>query len=138
MIAETFDIDLPELPRKSDYKGRVWHYLSLCISLNHFEKDNNLSPYELYAFLYDFAPRYIGGKDSYILKELPSPKSAFFIGGGGDNDDATAEDHPDNITRWQCNPDTRAGDMIVMYLRTPVSAITSIWRSYSVGFFDPF
>ena len=31
-----------------------------------------------------------------------------------------------------------AGDMIVMYLRSPVSAIDSIWRSVSVGFNDPF
>ncbi len=27
--------------------------------------------------------------------------------------------------------------MIVMYLTAPVSAITSIWRSYSLGFIDP-
>ena len=137
-IAETFDIELPPVPKKSDYRGRVWHYLSLCSVFTSFRRENDLSPFELLAFLYDFAPDYIGGKDSYILKELPHPKSAFFIGGGGDNDDATAEDRPENIEFWQCNPDTRAGDMIVMYLRTPISSISSIWRSYSVGFIDPF
>ena len=33
---------------------------------------------ELFAFLYDFAPKYIGGINSYIVKEeeLPVPKSA--------------------------------------------------------------
>ncbi len=56
----------------------------------------------------------------------------------GGNDDAVAEDYPDDIFFWQCSPDTRAGDMIVMYLRTPVSAISSVWRSQSVGFIDPF
>ena len=138
MVAETFDIELPKLPKKADYKGRIWHYVRLCIALKHFREENDISPYELLAFLYDFAPKYIGGKDSYILKELPEPKSAFFIGGGGDNDDAIAENDPDKITRWQCNPETRAGDMIVMYLRSPISSISSIWRSYSVGFIDPF
>ena len=137
-IAETFDIELPPVPKKSDYRGRVWHYLSLCSVFGKFRRENGLSTSELLAFLYDFAPNSIGGKDSYILKELPQSKSAFFIGGGGDNDDATAEDKPENIEFWQCNPDTRAGDMIVMYLRTPISSISSIWRSYSVGFIDPF
>ena len=28
--------------------------------------------------------------------------------------------------------------MVVMYLRTPISAISSIWRSCSIGFNDPF
>ena len=45
-----------------------------------YGKENNLSQYELYAFLYDFAPKYIGGKDSYIIKDLPEPHSAYFIG----------------------------------------------------------
>lgn len=138
MIAEAFDIALAPVPKKADYKGRVWHYLRLCIALNKFRRENDLSPFELCAFLYDFAPNYIGGSDSYILKELPEPTSAFFIGGGGDNADATAEDDPEKIAFWQCSPDTRAGDMIVMYLKTPISAISSIWRSYSVGFIDPF
>ena len=56
IIAETFDIELPSLPKKADYKGRVWHYLRLCIAFNRFRRDNDLSPFELCAFLYDFAP----------------------------------------------------------------------------------
>ena len=138
MIAEAFCIVLPEIPKKADYKGRVWHYMHLCTTLIRFGKEYDLSLFELCAFLYDFGPKYIGGRDSYILKELPEPKSAFFVGGGGDNEDANAEDNPGEIAYWQCNPNTRAGDMIVMYLRTPISAISSIWRSYSVGFNDPF
>lgn len=138
MIADAFDIRLPEIPKKADYKARVWHFANLCKSFYHFRRENNLSFYELCAFLYDFAPHYIGGIESYIIQDLPSPKAAYFIGGGGDNSDAEAENNPDEITRWQCNPDTRAGDMIVMYLRFPISAISSIWRSCSVGFIDPF
>ncbi|MBR3691944.1 MAG: type I restriction enzyme HsdR N-terminal domain-containing protein [Clostridia bacterium] len=67
---------------------------------------------------------------------MPEPKSAFFI--GGSKDDKFLASDADTITCWQCNPDTRAGDMIVMYLRTPVSAVDSVWRSVSIGFNDPF
>lgn len=137
-IAASFDIKLPNIPAKKDYKGRFYHYGELCKAFKAFRESNGWDLYEFCAFLYDFAPKYIGGIDSYIVKDLPEPKSAYFIGGGGDNADATAEDEPDNICLWQCSPSTRAGDMIVMYLRTPISAISSVWRSVSIGFNDPF
>ena len=135
-IAEAFEIELPEIPVKKDYKGRVLYYGEICRILLEFAKENSLSKYELYAFLYDFAPQYIGGLDSYIVKDLPAPRSAFFIGADR-NDQFLAENHSE-ITSWQCSPDTRVGDMIVMYMRTPISAVDSIWRACSVGFIDPF
>ena len=116
IIADTFGIELPKIPDKSDYEGRICFYEDICASLLTFRKENNLTPYELCAFLYDFAPKYIGGS----------------------KDDLFLSDSTDTVTPWQCNPDTRAGDMIVMYLRTPVSAVDSVWRSCSVGFIDPF
>ena len=136
MISDTFCIDLPEMPKKSDHKGRFFFYDELCCALHDFRKQNMLTPYEFFAFLYDLAPKYIGGVDSYIIKELPEPKAAYFI--GGSKDDAFLADETDHITPWQCNVDTKAGDMIVMYLRSPISAIDSVWRSCSVGFNDPF
>ena len=136
MIAETFGIELPDIPKKTDYKGRLFFYEKICNVLHDFRRQNELTPYELYAFLYDFAPKYIGGTDSYLIKELPEPKSAYFI--GGSNCDAFLSDEKDNIIPWQCDRDTKAGDMIVMYLRTPISAIDSVWQSCSVGFNDPF
>ena len=135
-IAQDFDIALPEIPIKRNYKGRIYHYLHICTALHNFRKKHDLSSYELYAFLYDFAPKYIGGIKSYIIDDLPEPRNVFFI--GGSKDDAFNEEDSDTIFGWQCNPDTKAGDLIVMYLRTPISAIDSIWRSVSVGFNDPF
>ena len=137
-IADAFGIELPELPKKSDYLARTWHYANLCKVFYKFRAENNLSYCEFCAFLYDFAPHYIGGVDSYIIKNLPEPKAAYFVGGGGNNADAEAENYVGEIMHWQCNPATRAGDMIVMYLRTPISAISSVWRSMSIGFIDPF
>ena len=136
-ISKDFEIELPVIPAKKDYKGRFFYYKDVCIALKDFQHNHNLSDAELCAFLYDFAPKYIGGKESYIIMdELPKAKNAFFI--GGTKDDAFLTDDPNAVTIWQCNPDTRVGDMIVMYIRTPVSAICSIWQSLSIGFNDPF
>ena len=136
IIAGSFDIRLPDIPKKSDYTSRFMYYAELCNELNDFRESNHWSPFELLAFLYDFAPKYIGGLSSYLVEDLPDPRSAFFI--GGVKEDSILSSNPNEITLWQCNPDTRAGDMIVMYLRTPVSAVDSVWRSCSVGFIDPF
>lgn len=135
-IAQEFNIALPEIPIKKDYEGRFFYYAKVCEALYDFRMKHNMSPYELLAFLYDFAPKYVGGVDSYIIMEIPEPKSAYFIG-GEENDQYFSSDY-DTITPWQCSPDTMAGDMIVMYLKYPISAIDSIWRSVSIGFNDPF
>ena len=135
-IASEFDIDLPPIPIKKDYKGRFFYYGDICRSLYDFRINHDMSPYELCAFLYDFAPKYIGGIDSYIIQDLPQLKSAYLI--GASKDDAFLSKDNDAIRPWQCSPDTLAGDAIVMYLKSPISAIDSVWRSVSIGFNDPF
>lgn len=135
-IADEFEIKLPEIPVKKDYKGRFFYYGELCQAFYDFRMKHNMSQYEFCAFLYDFAPKYIGGINSYIITDLPSARGAYFI--GGTKDDEFLSDEKDIITPWQCNPETMAGDNIVMYLKYPISAVDSIWRSISVGFNDPF
>lgn len=137
-IANEFDIALPAMPVKKDYKGRFFYYGEVCVALKEFQRKHELDDYELCAFLYDFAPKYVGGSSSYIIDEdkLPEAKSAFFI--GSSKKDPFYTENADALTVWQCNPDTRAGDMIVMYLLSPDSAVRSVWRSRSIGFNDPF
>lgn len=135
IIADQFGIELPPIPVKRDYLGRFRYYGEICKALMRFRRENDLSPEELWAFLYDFAPNYIGGTDSFIIKDLPEPRSAFFIGGAED-DPFLSE--PSGITAWQCNEHTRVGDMILMYMTSPVSAVSSVWCACSVGFIDPF
>ena len=135
-IANEFDISIPTIPVKKDYKNRFFYYAEICSALYDFRVSNNLSPYELCAFLYDFAPKYVGGIDSYIIEDLPPAKSSYFI--GGNRNDLFLSNEEDTITPWQCNPDTQVGDNIVMYIKSPISAIDSIWRSVSIGFNDPF
>ena len=105
-IANTFGIELPQIPAKKDYKERFYHYPNVCKALISFRDENALSTYELYAFLYDFAPKYVGGIDSYIIKELPEPHSAYFI--GAQKDDEVLCKEKEIVTSWQCSPDTRA------------------------------
>lgn len=135
-IATEFEIELPPIPLKKDYRGRFYYYGEICEALHKFRRAHGMSLYELCAFLYDFAPQYIGGVNSYIIQDLPEPKSVFLTGGA--QEDEKLSENSASICRWQCSPDTRAGDLVVMYLRTPISAVDSVWRSVSIGFNDPF
>lgn len=135
-ICEELGIEIPEIPLKKNYFDRYFYYGSVCEALNKFKAEYALTTYELCAFLYDFAPKYIGGYESYIVKELPEPSGAYLI--GSRLDDPFYSDERDTIAPWQCSPDTKAGDMVLMYLTSPVSSIDSLWRSVSAGFNDPF
>ncbi len=140
-IVDMFSIklDLNNIPIKSDYKGRFYYYGEICNALHTFRIENNLSIAELWAFLYDYAPKCAGGLD-YIKKDLSEPQSAFFIGGTSSDmfSDSQKDKKYPKMTFWQCNPYTRSGDMIVFYMTSPDSRIDSIWRSVSDGFNDPF
>ncbi|NJP41527.1 hypothetical protein HCH52_10780 [Oscillospiraceae bacterium HV4-5-C5C] len=135
-ITQAFGIELPVLPAKKDYEGRFFLYPQICLALYKFRKAAQLTPCELWAFLYDYAPRYLGHKRQYLLQELPEAQSAYFIGSAPN--DIFLSDDPDYIAPWQCSPDTKAGDWIVMYMKSPVSAVNAVWRSVSTGFIDPF
>lgn len=131
-IAREFDIELPPMPPKKDYLGRFYFYADLCDAFQDFRFRNGLSEAELWAFLYDYAPNCVGLMD-YISDELPEPRSAFLV--GSDSDDLYINE---DVTVWQCSPDTRAGDMIMMYIKYPDCQIKKVWRSISAGFDDPF
>jgi hypothetical protein len=128
-IADNLEIELPAIPKKSDYKARCMYYMDLCKTFYDFRIENNLSPSELCAFLYDFAP-------SFVKREelpMPEPSQAWFIGGTLSEDKKHGK-----IDFWQANPETKKGDILVMYEISPVSAITSIWRARLDGVTDPF
>lgn len=128
-IADAFDIDLPTTPKKSDYKSRCLYYWDLCEVFYKFRIENNLSPEELCAFLYDYAP-------NFILKEktdMPQPAQAWFIGGKTDEIEKDLD-----FTFWQANSETRKGDILIHYETSPISAITCLWIAQTDGVIDPF
>lgn len=130
-IADTYEIELPPIPKKSDYKARCMYYWELCDTFYQFRIENNLSPAELCAFLYDYAPGYI--KSINKSTPIPEPSQAWFIGGI-----ISPEEKELDITFWQANPDTKKGDILVHYETSPISAITSIWIAQTDGVIDPF
>lgn len=129
-IADVFDIQLPPLPNRTAHRDRCMYYWRLCEKLYQFRKDAGLTPNELCAFLYDFAPNYIK-HDSDL--ELPQPQQAWFVGGRFSDRDTANEDK-----YWQSNIETRRGDLMFHYETAPISAITCYWRAYSDGIADPF
>lgn len=128
-IADAFDIDLPSIPKKSDYKSRCLYYWDLCEVFYNFRLSNNLLPEELCAFLYDYAPNFIPKEKTNI----PQPAQAWFIGGKTDEIEKNLD-----FTFWQSNPETKKGDILVHYETSPISAITCIWIAQTDGIIDPF
>lgn len=127
-IADTFGIELPTLPKKSNYQARCMYYWGLCEVFYKFRVENNLSPAELCAFLYDYAPNYLHEEK----REMPKPSQAWFIGG------VILPSEANDETFWQCNQETRRGDILVHYETSPVSAITCVWQASTDGLIDPF
>lgn len=128
-IADMFEIALPAIPKKSDYKARCIYYWELCEVFYQFRIENKLSPAELCAFLYDFAPNYV----SKEITEIPQPAQAWFIGGKTDPRETVLD-----FTFWQANPETKKGDILIHYETSPISAITCLWIAQTDGVIDPF
>lgn len=77
-LADFFEIELPPIPPKADYKARCMYYWELCMVFYRFRKENELAPAELSAFMYDYAPNLLAKEDN---TDMPKPSAAWFIGG---------------------------------------------------------
>lgn len=127
-IADIFNIEVPPIPKKSDYKARCMYYRELCEVFYKFRMENNLLPAELCAFLYDYVPNFISKEKT----DIPKPAQAWFIGGKTDPKEAILDQ-----TFWQANPNTKKGDILVHYETSPISAITCLWIAQTDGVIDP-
>ena len=129
-LADYFEIELPSIPKKPDYKARCMYYWELCKVFYQFRTENGLSPDELSAFMYDYVPNLLTKEDN---TEMPKPSAAWFIGGliEGYGKEWT-------IGFWQTNKETKKGDILIHYETFPVSAITCLWRAQTDGIVDPF
>ncbi|MBQ3761771.1 MAG: hypothetical protein II875_07160 [Clostridia bacterium] len=131
-IADTFSIELPQLPGKSQYMERLLYYGHLCDIFIDFANENDLSSEELFAFLYDYAPACVGGI-SWAQNDTPEPHNIYVFGYGADYPEL------DENRKWICqgNPEMQLGDIGLLYHWAPDSCYTSIWRAVSPGFYDP-
>ena len=128
-ISELFSIELPKLPKRTDYKGRCMYYWELCEVFYRLKTENNMSPAELCAFLYHYAPRFIGDEK---IDAKSRPVQAWFIGGL-----LYKEDRLLLSKFWQSSPETKRGDILVHYETSPVSAVTCIEIAQTDGAIDP-
>ena len=140
-IFKEFGIFIPPVPKKTDMYGRSRHYLELCKSAYNFRMKFGMSEHDFPAFLYGFAVEVM--KKYEVANTLPEPRKAYFVGSGKYHGEAGDFSYLDNvndssITRWQGNPVTQPGDIIVMYCLSPRSYIHSIWRAVTPGFLNPF
>ena len=136
-ILDVLEIPMPELPAKSDKRGRLLLYNGLNENITKFAENNNLTPEEVCACIYDFAFMLL--EEDKNATEMPEPTNVWLTGGD-------KEDYKDFLKNpvegaksvWACNENTKRGDIIVIYVRTPYSCIQSIWRADIDGVYAPF
>lgn len=136
-VFQSFDIPLPILPSKQKYRDRFLYYGNLCRDIYEFRKKYSLEEYiELNCFLYDFSlktlPEFIN------TDELPDAINIYISGGTKEDTDLLSKNGEKYQTFWQGNPQTKIGDIILLYSLSPYSGLTAILRAVSPTYYDPF
>ena len=134
-IVDTFNVELPKVPLKKDKRERALYYLEFCNLWNEFRKQYHLTIFELCAFLYDFAPKFLGEEKE---EKLPEPTNIWLCGGAKDDYPYLIEAKRETTYFWQGNQDTLKGDIILMYCLSPKSSIEFVCRAVTDGIRDPF
>jgi len=136
-VAEAFGMPLPPVPPKQDHLARWLYYGQLCAAFQDFRQLHGMTLPELLAFMYDFSVNCV---QAGVQAELPEPRNAWLLIGGVDNGDLASMETLENITdyHWQGNLDMRRGDVCIMYIRSPVSSVHSLWRVVEDAYVDPF
>lgn len=137
-ILDILEIPIPHLPANIDKRGRLLFYNELCENIFKFSRENNLTPEETCACLYDFA-LILTDDEKNIYTDLPEPTN-IWLTGGSKKDYETFLKNPvkNKKSEWTCNENTKRGDIIVMYVLSPYSCIQSIWRADIDGVYTPF
>jgi len=136
-ILDVLDIPLPELPAKTDKRGRLLLYNDLNENIKKFSNENNLTIEETCACIYDFA--FVLLEENKMQTDLPEPTNIWLTGGSKEDYKEFLENPvKDAKSVWACNENTKRGDIIVIYVRTPYSCIQSIWRADIDGVYTPF
>ena len=138
---DALGIELPPIPHTTNYKEYLMYYYDICVVLNAFQQENELSDAELCACIYDYGMRVL--QETTIETELPQPTNIWLTGGGSGKNDFAFLDSLGNSPEakssiWACNEKTRRGDIVIMYCTSPRSYIHSVWRAGSTGIFSPF
>lgn len=135
-ILEDFDIEIDAIPGKGSMADRCKYYLNICKALKAFKDLNGLSSPELCAFLYDMQKK--AYESRFSEDAIPFPKVWMISGTKKSEEEAN-----NPILGWQCNANTRKGDILIFYenggtwYKENNSSITGIWTALSDGDVDP-
>ncbi len=135
-ICKEFDISLPPLPPKRDYKKRFFYYFEICKAFYDFRQQYNFTPEEFCVFLYYFSPHCI--EPMTFSEDLPEPSKVYICGASKEDSEWLKNCDSNTICRWAGNTNMMHGDIMLLYEVKPVAAIQSVWRCVSIGFTDPF
>lgn len=138
-MAREFTISLPPVPSKRDIKARWLYYLDYSQAFHNFCSEQGMSVPELLGFMNDFAPMYLTRTDN----TLPEPLNAWLLIGNSDPEGnlRLVEDliqEPELSTAWQGNLNMRRGDVVLVYLYSPLKQLYAIGRVIEDGYLAPF
>ncbi len=135
-FAEKYEIELPEIPNRSDYRSRCLYYLELCISIVNFAADNGIEDSsEICAFIYGCELPVIREElEADFEKPMPKvPEQAWILVGNYGEGEKNMEHG-----FWQANELTSKGDILLFYEKSPVKKLNSVWIALKDGVKDPF
>ena len=135
-FAEKYEIDIPEMPLRSDYRSRWLYYIHMCNAIDNFAVDNEIQDFgELCAFLFDYELTNIK-EEMAAEHEKPMPnipeQAWILVGSYGDGEKTMKEGV------WQSNQFTCKGDIMLFYEKSPVKKLNAVWTALEDGFIDPF
>lgn len=135
-LAEKYDLELPEVPNRANYKDRWFYYLDMCIVLTNFAVENGFeNPAEFCAFLYDYElpmlKEEVENESSSDMPEVPG-QAWIIVGNYGEGEKNMKNGF------WQANELTEKGDILLFYEKSPVKALNSVWIAQQDGVVDPF
>ena len=130
-LAEAFKLHLPKTTKKEKYKERCDYYIDLCEELYFFKEEHELTPYELCAFIYDYAPTVIA--ENKTEETLPKALQAWFV-----NDFDNKKEKDLKLPYWCTNTEVKKGDILLFYQKGLQNAITHIATATRDAIIDPF
>lgn len=135
-FAKKYELDMPEMPHRSDYRGRWLYYLAMCDSFDEFAYINDIqNSGELCAFLFDYELTNIKEEMAVEFdKPMPSvPEQAWILVGNYGEGEQNMD-----YGFWQANQLTCKGDIMLFYEKSPVKKLNAVWTALEDGFIDPF
>ncbi|MCY1703854.1 hypothetical protein [Deinococcus sp. SL84] len=139
-MAREFAIALPPIPPKRDFKARWLYFSDYSQAFQNFRIEHGMNLPELLAFMNDFAPLYLTRTD----ETLPEPLNAWLLIGNSEEDGAKGhmdyliEQGDQGRAAWQGNLNMRRGDVVLMYLYSPLKQLYALGRVVEDGYLSPF